>query len=103
MKHEVYARELLAIGASLSPSERSEFATRFAARALNPTKVFGLSVFLGGFGADRFALDQPLLGVLKIVTLGGLGFWSLIDLFRVAGMAREKNLEIARELAAKAA
>jgi TM2 domain-containing membrane protein YozV len=59
-------------------------------RFLRPPAMFGeprvrgndvlvASIFGGQFGIDRFLLDQPLLGVLKIVTLGGCGLWQIID------------------------
>ena len=38
-----------------------------------------LSWLLGYFGADRFYQGQILLGVLKLITLGGVGVWWLID------------------------
>lgn len=38
-----------------------------------------LSLFLGGFGADRFYLGYAMIGFLKLFTFGGIGVWSLID------------------------
>ena len=43
-----------------------------------------LSLFLGGLGIDRFYLGYGGLGVLKLLTLGGLGVWALIDFIRIA-------------------
>lgn len=38
-----------------------------------------LSFFLGSLGADRFYKGDIGLGVLKLVTIGGIGIWSLVD------------------------
>jgi TM2 domain-containing membrane protein YozV len=43
-----------------------------------------LSFFLGGLGIDRFYLGYTGLGVAKLLTLGGLGIWALIDFIMIA-------------------
>jgi hypothetical protein len=43
-----------------------------------------LSYFLGAFGVDRFYLGYTTLGIIKLLTCGGCGVWSLIDFILVA-------------------
>ena len=43
-----------------------------------------LSIFLGGLGVDRFYLGSIGLGILKLVTCGGVGVWALIDIILIA-------------------
>ncbi len=98
MKNDAYVLELLSIYRTVPDDRKSDFSNRFNAQARNPVVIFGLSAFLGCFGIDRFVLGQVLLGILKLITAGGFGVWYLIDLFLVAGTAREQNLDIARSI-----
>ncbi|MDR8018046.1 TM2 domain-containing protein [Nesterenkonia aerolata] len=51
-----------------------------------------LSLFLGLLGADRFYLGRPGSAVVKLVSLGGLGAWVLIDLFLLlSGTLRDRE------------
>jgi hypothetical protein len=51
-----------------------------------------LAWLLGIFGVDRFYLGKTGTGLLKLVTLGGLGLWALVDLFlTLAGAQRDKQ------------
>lgn len=42
-----------------------------------------LSLFLGFFGADHFYMGFVYSGSLKLFTLGGFGFWWVIDIIRI--------------------
>ena len=51
-----------------------------------------LAILVGGLGIDRFYSGSILLGVLKLVTLGGFGLWWLIDLIMlVTGSYKDGN------------
>jgi TM2 domain-containing membrane protein YozV len=51
-----------------------------------------LCFFLGNLGIHRFYVGKTGTGILMLITLGGLGIWSLIDFIMIAiGKFKDKN------------
>lgn len=54
--------------------------------------VFFFSFIWGTFGVDRFYLGKIGTGILKLITVGGFGIWTLIDLvFIMSGFMTDKQ------------
>jgi TM2 domain-containing membrane protein YozV len=57
---------------------------------VNGNHVLLAGVLAGQFGIDRFLLGQTALGVIKLLTCGGLGIWQMVDLIlAVTGNLRD--------------
>jgi len=50
--------------------------------------------FLGGIGGHRYYNGNIGLGIAMTLTLGGLGIWSLIDVFFIGAAVERRNAEI---------
>lgn len=60
--------------------------------------AFFFSFLWGTFGVDRFYLGKVWTGILKLITLGGLGIWTLVDLSTImSGSMRDKQGRELRE------
>lgn len=54
--------------------------------------VFFLSFMWGTFGVDRMYLGKWGTGIVKLVTFGGFGLWTIIDIALImAGSMRDKQ------------
>ncbi|MGN8913780.1 TM2 domain-containing protein [Anaerofustis butyriciformans] len=58
----------------------------------SPVVMLVVSLFVGGLGVDRMMLGEVGLGVLKLLTGGGCGIWTIIDWFMIMGKTKEKNV-----------
>ena len=71
----------------------TQAATLSCTQFKDPITSIILSVLLGQFGADRFYLEQIGIGIAKLLTCGGLGVWTLIDLLLIMDATRQYNLQ----------
>ncbi len=59
----------------------------------DPVLVLIVSILVGYLGVDRFLVGDIGLGILKLITLGGLGIWVVIDWFLIMGITRNRNFK----------
>lgn len=64
----------------------------------DPTTTLIISILVGSLGIDRFIIGDTGLGVGKLLTCGGFGFWTIIDWFFIQTATREKNLQKIQQL-----
>lgn len=51
-----------------------------------------LSLFLGTIGVHRFYVGEIGTGILQLITLGGCGVWTLVDIIMiVTGNFKDKD------------
>lgn len=78
----------------MSDAKRDEFAKAVSMQNLkSPTTGLILGILLSGAGVDRFYKGDIVLGVVKLLTLGCLGVWIIVDLFLVHKGIRKDNLQ----------
>lgn len=76
--------------ANISPEKMSLV---YATELKDPQMILICSLLLGGTGIDRFMIGDIGLGILKLLTIGGLGIWTIIDCFLTYRKARKVNFE----------
>ena len=59
----------------------------------DPTIALIISLLAGTLGIDRFYIGDMGLGVLKLITCGSFGIWTVVDWFLIMGSARSKNMQ----------
>ena len=51
----------------------------------------------GFFGIDRFYLGDTKNGILKLITLGGVEIWMIVDIFTARRRTKEYNAKLLEE------
>jgi len=64
-----------------------------ANKKLNWTVTLIVSILVGSLGVDRFMMGQIGIGILKLLTLGGCGIWSLVDIILIATKHQFEGVE----------
>jgi TM2 domain-containing membrane protein YozV len=70
---------------------RAEF--EFDAVKKHPRLAYGLWCVTGIFGGHRFYLGDTALSIAMLFTLGGLGVWTVADVFLIGRRVRAVNRE----------
>ncbi len=55
--------------------------------------VLIVSLLVGSFGIDRFMLGEVGLGVLKLLTMGGFGIWTIVDWCTAMSRTKKYNYQ----------
>ena len=85
------AEKIIFLKQKLYSLDEEKFAMLSAIELKDPTTLLLISLFLGGFGVDRFMLKDTGMGVLKLLTLGCCGILAIIDLFSIQSKTKEFN------------
>ena len=65
---------------------------------VNPNVNFAVSILTNVLGVDRFVIGQTNIGLLKLLTAGGLGVWAIIDWFQIKELTQQYNFNKAEEI-----
>lgn len=80
--------------ARLSRLSQNQFNAIQGIQLKDPMIMLLLSLFLGSSGVDRFLLKEIGLGIIKLLTAGGCGIWTIVDWFLVMNRTREFNYKL---------
>jgi TM2 domain-containing membrane protein YozV len=77
---------------TLTRLDDNKFSMVVGAEYKDPTMMLIVSLVGGYFGIDRFLVGDIGLGVIKLLTCGGFGIWTIIDWFLIMDRTRDYNL-----------
>ena len=83
--------KILCLNERLYAMDEQRFSMLSTVELKDPVVILIISIFLGGLGIDRFMIGDIGLGVLKLLTFGVFGIFTIIDWFLISGRTKEKN------------
>ncbi len=86
-------QHIIAIKNQLTEMEDDALAIVQSIPYRDPTTVLILSIVVGYLGVDRFMVGDIGLGVLKLLTCGGGGIWTIVDWFVIMNRTKEYNYQ----------
>jgi len=93
MTDKFLATDIPIIKSQLEKIPDNKFSLIQSVEYKNPTTILIFSLFLGVLGIDRFLLGQPVLGIFKLLTFGGLYIWAIIDWFLIIKATKKVNFD----------
>ena len=93
---ELGAAEIASLTKDFDDSKKMIFQSQYASEK----KDRGTATILALFMYDRIWLGEIGLGIVKLITLGLCGIWTLIDLFTAGSRCDEYNRRKASEIIA---
>lgn len=87
------AEKVFLLREKLQQASDDKFVMISSVELKNPTTLLLVSLFLGGWGVDRFMLGDTGMGVLKLLTGGLCGILALVDLFTISNKTKELNFQ----------
>lgn len=85
--------QMLTLREQLQHASEQNFNAASVEALKSPHTATILAFFLGNLGVDRFYRGQIGMGILKLITCGGAGIWTLIDLFTTDSGVKNDNLK----------
>lgn len=98
LKEQVPAECIEDLRGRLMKADDAKASAVAAASLKSPMTALILSLFLGSYGIDRFYAGDTIPGVIKLLTLGCCGIWTIVDWFLIMNIVRKKNYERLMEI-----
>ena len=100
IKHKNYFEEfeLYMLKDDLEALSKEELKLFMETNFVNPNANFTISLLTSVLGIDRFVIGQTDIGLVKLLTAGGLGVWAIIDWFQIKRLTQEYNYKKAEQI-----